>query len=168
MSQRPPVPEGLRRKVLVEAHHRCAICREPSYDVAHIEPWSRVKEHTFENLIALCPNCHRRHHEGQIDMASLRMYKANLSIISERYGDYERRVLEMFAENPQAIRISLTQADIHVLYLVKDGLLNDLGPVRGATIRAGDVLLSPKAYELTEKGREFVDRWLGGQDLSHP
>jgi hypothetical protein len=30
------------------------------------------------------------------------MYKANLSILNERYSEYERCVLEVFAENPAA------------------------------------------------------------------
>jgi hypothetical protein len=162
---RPPIPEPLKRRVLVEARHRCAICREPAYDLAHIEPWSKVREHTFENLIALCPNCHRRHTRGDIDNQSLRMYKANLSVVNDRYGDYERRVLEAFAEQPEGAIISLTQADIHVLYLVRDGLLEDLGAVRGAMITAGRTLLTPKAYRLTEKGQEFVNRWIRGEDL---
>ena len=89
MTGRPAIAAQLKREVLVEANHRCAICREPSFDVAHLEPWSKVKQHTFDNLISLCPNCHRRHHKGDIDSASLRMYKANLSILNGRYGDIE-------------------------------------------------------------------------------
>jgi hypothetical protein len=42
-------------------------------------PWARCREHLFENLIALCPNCHRRAGAGEIDRKSLRMYKARLS-----------------------------------------------------------------------------------------
>ena len=58
--QRPPIPADLKRRVLVEAGHRCAIptCRQIPVEVAHIVPWSENKEHEFENLIALCPNCH--------------------------------------------------------------------------------------------------------------
>lgn len=78
---RPPIPAELRRRVLVEAGHRCAIhtCRYTDVDVHHIEPWSQCREHRFENLIALCPNCHRRADLGEIDRKSLRMYKARLA-----------------------------------------------------------------------------------------
>jgi hypothetical protein len=48
-------------------------------DVHHIVPWAKVQEHTFENLIALCPNCHRRAERGDIDRKSLRLYKARLA-----------------------------------------------------------------------------------------
>lgn len=79
--QRPTIPAELRRRVLVEAGHRCAIhtCRHTDVDVHHIEPWSKCREHRFENLIALCPNCHRRADLGEIDRKSLHMYKARLA-----------------------------------------------------------------------------------------
>ncbi len=81
MADRPPIPEGLRRRVLVEAGHRCAIhtCRYPGVDVHHIIPWERCQKHDYDNLIALCPNCHRRAGFGEIDRKSLQMYKARLS-----------------------------------------------------------------------------------------
>jgi hypothetical protein len=81
MEKRPAIPAELTRRVLVEAGHRCAIptCRHPTTEIAHIVPWSRVREHTFDNLIALCPTCHARYDKGEIDRKSMRMYKAQLS-----------------------------------------------------------------------------------------
>jgi hypothetical protein len=81
MSSRPAIPEDLRRRILVEAGHRCAIhtCRHPDVDVHHIVPWETCKDHAYDNLIALCPNCHRRAGSGEIDRKSLRMYKAKLA-----------------------------------------------------------------------------------------
>jgi hypothetical protein len=81
MRERSPIPADLRRQILLEAGHRCAIhtCRHVDVDVHHIVPWAKVQEHTFENLIALCPNCHRRAEWGDIDRKSLRLYKARLA-----------------------------------------------------------------------------------------
>ena len=81
MPERPAIPTELRRRILFEAGHRCAIhtCRHIDVDIHHIEPWSRCQEHRFENLIALCPNCHRRAEDGKIDRKSLRLYKARLA-----------------------------------------------------------------------------------------
>jgi hypothetical protein len=42
-------------------------------------PWEDRKSHDFENLIALCPNCHRRADAGEIDRKALRWYKSRLS-----------------------------------------------------------------------------------------
>lgn len=77
---RNPIPAELRRAVLVEAGHRCAVprCGHPDVDVHHIIPWETCKKHEYDNLIALCPNCHRRAHKGEIDRKSLREYKSLL------------------------------------------------------------------------------------------
>jgi hypothetical protein len=49
-------------------------------EINHIEPWSKVKQHTFDNLIALCPTCHARYMRGEIDRESMQMYKLNLGV----------------------------------------------------------------------------------------
>jgi hypothetical protein len=43
-----------------------------------------VREHKFENLIALCPNCHTRYDSGEIDRKAMLMYKARLGVMNER------------------------------------------------------------------------------------
>lgn len=92
---RPPIPAKLKRRILIEAGHRCAIptCRHPTTDIAHIIPWSEVKEHKYENLIALCPNCHRRADREEIDRKSLRIYKRILQRLTDRYDRFELLVL---------------------------------------------------------------------------
>lgn len=79
---RTHLPINLKRRVLVEAGHRCAIptCRDTTTEIAHIVPYSKVKAHTFDNLIALCPNCHTRFDKGEIDFKSIIIYKSNLSL----------------------------------------------------------------------------------------
>jgi 5-methylcytosine-specific restriction endonuclease McrA len=81
MSERLPIPEALRRRILVESGHRCSIhtCCSTEVDVHHIIPWNEQPEHRYENLIALCPNCHRLAERGKIDRKSLKMYKARVS-----------------------------------------------------------------------------------------
>ncbi|MEP6935940.1 MAG: DUF3298 domain-containing protein [Nitrospirota bacterium] len=63
--------------MLVEAGHRCSIphCNSTEIDVHHIVPWEICHEHSPENLIALCPNCHRRAHKEEIDRKALILYK---------------------------------------------------------------------------------------------
>lgn len=74
---RPAIPAEIKRKVLVEAGHRCVIphCASAEIDVHHIIPWEICQDHSPDNLIALCPNCHRRAHKGDIDRKSLIIYK---------------------------------------------------------------------------------------------
>src|SRR6059058_4281780 len=98
---RPAIPESLRRSVLVEAGHRCAIptCHATTTEVAHIIPWAQVREHTFDNLIALCPNCHTRYDKGEIDRKAIQTYKLNLLLVNSRYGDLEQRVIRTFVKD---------------------------------------------------------------------
>jgi hypothetical protein len=175
---RPAIPAELRRQVLVESGHACAVCKSRPVDLSHIEPWATVQEHTYENLIALCPNCHRDHHDGRIDRASLRVYKSNLIFLNSRYSEYERRVLEWFADvcarpprpdvqgaqTVAALRIS--ESEFHVLHLVKDGLIKRVA-VGGAHMRVGGVDMTPKAYLLTQAGAEFIERWIAGRELEN-
>lgn len=141
---RPDIPRPLKREVLVEAGHRCAIptCGAEGTVIAHIVPWTSVRAHTFDNLIALCPNCHSRFDRGEIDRQSMLTYKANLSVLAGRYGDLERRVLRVFADNPQGDFLDLPGGQ----------------QIQGANTH--------DRYVLTEKGRAFIHRWLASDPLS--
>lgn len=62
----------------MESRHRCAVCgAESSLEIAHIIPWSKVKEHKAENLICVCANCHTRYDKGEWDRKTMFAYKAN-------------------------------------------------------------------------------------------
>lgn len=162
---RPSIPQELKRKVLVEAGHRCAIpiCRQTPVEIAHISPWEKVKEHTFDNLIALCPTCHARYDRGEIDRKAMQRYKANLSILNHRYGDLEQRVLRAFAENPNMKQILLPGVfDILLMYLLQDGYLIET-EYKSGVIVAG--VPAWRMYELTNEGREFIRRWVSAEEL---
>jgi hypothetical protein len=166
MSDRPDVPEALKRAVLIEAGHRCAIptCRFTRCQIAHIVPWKECQEHRFENLIALCPNCHVLYDiDKKIDRKSMVIYKQNLALLNYRYGDCERRILQFFAENPTVSNIKLPGwNDIHIFYLLKDGFLT-LKSVVGIFFGG---MPAWAEYELTQKGRDFVENWKTGRMLS--
>lgn len=162
---RPEIPRELERQVLMEAGHRCAIptCRHPTTEMAHIVPWAQVKEHKFENLIALCPNCHSRYDRKEIDRKAMLQYKANLSILNGRYGEIEQRLLKLFGDNPTADRTWLPGGlDILVMNLLQDGFLQLTGANSGV-IMSG--IPSAVEYRLTATGREFVSRWLTARSL---
>ena len=164
---RPSIPRQLERDVLVEAGHRCAIptCRQIPVEICHIIPYSQVLKHEFDNLIALCPNCHTRYDRKQIDLTSMRQYKTNLSVINSRYSDFEQRILRFFLENPEykEIRLSLSgNNDIQIMNLVKDGHLEY---IRELT-QGFSVGIDPdKIYRLTPKGREFIQHWSNAANL---
>jgi hypothetical protein len=104
-------------------------------------------------------------------------YKANLTIVNGRYGDLERRVLEAFAtltggDAGTSIILPKSLAML-MLYLVRDGLvegkqaetpphLQHLDP-DDPSLRAYQETVY---YRLTEKGSDFVQRWLRADELS--
>ncbi len=74
--RRPRIPADMEQQILIEAGHRCAVCGEPlPLDRAHIIPWHKSKEHKVEDLICLCPNCHRRADAENWGQGTLREYK---------------------------------------------------------------------------------------------
>ena len=76
MTNRPSIPVEIRREVLVESGHRCAVCGEPlPLELAHIVPWRKIKEHTSDNLICLCANCHERADKEKWTQKDLHEYK---------------------------------------------------------------------------------------------
>ena len=173
---RPAIPAALKRHILVEAGHRCAIptCRVATVEIAHIRPWAEVREHTHDNLIALCPTCHTRYDGGQIDRQSMYMYKQNLTKLVGRYGDAERRLIDMFVLGEaddyelddgriieSAVKVDSIR-DFDFYYLLRDGLVirADVGP----QVSVGDVPLGPQLYQLTDTGRAYVDRIAAGRD----
>ncbi len=94
----------------------------------------------------------------------MRQYKANLSVVSSRYSDLERRVIEFFVDNPQHDTIFLPGGlQLLLGYLVKDGLLEitaKLFPAIGGSIFTND------EYHLTDAGQEFVGHLRGNEPLA--
>jgi hypothetical protein len=155
------VPTARKRMVLVEAGHRCAIptCRHPTTEIAHIVPESQSHDDTFQNLIALCPNCQKK----EIDRQSIGMYKRNLGILNSRYSDFERRVFDQIAETDRRYFIVEAGLEIPLLHAVNDGLLKrvELAPV---AIQRGEQ--TDYKYEVTDEGLDFVNRYIRGEDIS--
>jgi hypothetical protein len=155
---RPPIPAELRRRVLVEAGHRCAIptCRYIEVDVHHIIAWAQCQAHEYENLIALCPNCHRRADRNEIDRKSLRLYKLNLRFVHDKFSQTEIDLLfdlyrlgeGHFALWPPVMRILITR-------VVEAGYVR-IAPALGAVI-IGGLQSAPDHLTLTDKGRQFLD-----------
>ncbi|SDR39774.1 HNH endonuclease [Pseudovibrio sp. Tun.PSC04-5.I4] len=77
MSSRPPIPTDISRDLMVECGHRCCVCGEHvSLEQAHIIPWAKTKDHSFENLIVLCSLCHKKSHDENWDKKTMQAYKA--------------------------------------------------------------------------------------------
>ncbi len=157
MQNRIPVPADLKRKILVEAGHRCAIptCRSIVVDVHHIVPWEKCKKHEYNNLIALCPNCHRRANKREIDRKSLRMYKNNLRFLYDKFTTFEIDILFELNKIPQD---KAMQFPPYLILLVKRVIesryVEWIETPKGVII--GGMKSNPDYLKITDKGREFV------------
>jgi type I restriction enzyme R subunit len=88
MADRPPIPAPVKRQVLVESCHRCAVCGFGlSIEIAHIIPWFETNDHRAENLVALCANCR--------EMADNQKWK--------------KKDFEAYKKTPWALRINAPQ-----------------------------------------------------------
>ena len=77
-ADRDPIPAEIKRALLIEAGHKCAVCGEACpLESAHIVPWSVVRTHCIENLICLCANCHERADKEKWGQKTLEYYKKN-------------------------------------------------------------------------------------------
>lgn len=165
-NERPPIPSELRRRVLIESGHRCAIptCRHIEVDVHHIIPWEQCKRHEYENLIALCPNCHRRAGRNEIDRKSLRIYKANLRFTHDKFSQLEVDVLFELYHLPENKVLLWPE---YMYLLIKRLLDADYVEFRENPNRAvvGPIKLQPDFLVITGKGREYIDSLSVDKDL---
>ncbi|WP_425302693.1 HNH endonuclease signature motif containing protein [Nocardia wallacei] len=167
--------------MLVEAGHRCAIptCRQHPVEVDHIVDWAKVRRHDFDNLIALCPTCHARKTKGDIDIQSMKQYKANLGVLTSRYGDLELRLLRSLAEWVPGIPRPMVSdgmvwmvADLRrdgVIELRQDGWFLPSGwrdrPRPSKELIEQAAQLRARYASLTLKGIELVERWYGARPV---
>jgi len=165
--ERTPIPAELRRKVLVEAGHRCAIptCRSIEVDIHHIIPWEKCKKHEYSNLISLCPNCHRMADKGEIDRKSLRMYKNNLRFLYDKFTTFEIDILFELNKMPES---KMMQFPPYLILLVKRiieaGYVQWIQTPRGVMI--GGMKSNPDFLQINYKGREFIQT-LSSNDIGY-
>jgi type I restriction enzyme, R subunit len=78
MSDRPKASITVKRAVLFESCHRCAVCGFGlSIEIAHIIPWFETQDHSAANLIALCANCHEMADKQKWKKKDFEVYKKN-------------------------------------------------------------------------------------------
>lgn len=168
MTESRHIPEDIKRQVLLEAGHACAIptCQFPATEFAHIEPFSEVKVHTVDNIIALCPNHHDMYdRQKKIDKKSIKIYKQKLQFLNKRYTKYELRLLSLLSEK----KFVLASGEIQVMGLLKDGLIRNAKTFATQSITARNNTTGEVTFEdtftvyfaatLTEKGQRFISTW---------
>ena len=165
---RPKIPAELKRRILVEAGHRCAIptCRSTQVEIAHIKPWSKVKKHEYDNLISLCPNCHTRFDNGEIDQKSMIHYKLQLKFAIEKYSRYEMDVLHLLYNSPPN---SALPTQSYLILLTKAALDDDLLRIESAqySVIISGVKANTDFIYITGKGRHFMADFISNKGMSY-
>lgn len=155
---RPTIPADLKRKVLVEAGHRCAIptCRYITVEIHHIVPWETCKVHEYHNLIALCPNCHNRADRGEIDRKALRIYKASLRYTHDKFSQFEVDALFGACQLPNGQGMQYPRGmELMVKRLLESGYVS-LHENQGGSVAMFGMRVDPLLLVATPKGREYV------------
>ncbi len=112
MTSRPNIPAATKREIFIESGHRCAVCGVPfPLERAHIVPWCKSNDHSVENLICLCANCHEMADSGW-DEKTLREYKQHPWILRQ-------------GTRPEPKKTQKTPVSISL-----DMDINDFGPIQ--------------------------------------
>ncbi len=78
MSQdRPPLPPDVKLALRQEAVFGCCRCGFPVYDHHHITPYEVEHHFRTEDMMILCPNCHRMATDGVLSESEQRFMKQN-------------------------------------------------------------------------------------------
>lgn len=64
MAPKRGIPSKVRKEILEKSSYKCAVCgiKNVPLDIHHILPSREIRSFDPENLIVLCPNCHRTMH----------------------------------------------------------------------------------------------------------
>lgn len=155
---RPAIPNPTKRRVLIESGYRCAVptCRTPIYENAHIESWAESKDHSFGNLICLCPNCHTRYDKGEISKEAIKHYKRKLSFLNDLYTKFEIDTLDSLKIKNRAVLPS----KLLIKRLLDEKLvrIEDVFGYQSFGDNEGEPFLF--SVVLTEKGRELINDWI--------
>ena len=125
-------------------------------DIHHIVPWSKCKEHKYENLIALCPNCHRLADRGRIDRKSLKIYKANLRYAHDKFSQLEVDILSDLYKEPENARLQFPSFMMILINRILDAEYVEV-ELPESSVQILGMEMKPVYLFLTHKGREYID-----------
>jgi hypothetical protein len=167
---RKAIPVDTKLLVLHEAGYVCGnpACRcIVTLDMHHLDPVADGGPNDPANLLALCPNCHRRHHNKEIPIESLRAWKMLLVALNHAYDRH-------------SIDVLLLLFRMEKVWITGDGLLGIASAVAAGLIDAKHEIhtiftgqgsdgrmnrTAESRYELSlsTKGKTLVEAWVSGR-----
>lgn len=166
---RKSIPIDTKNTILHEAGYLCGnpACRcVITLDMHHLDPVSNGGPDDPNNLIALCPNCHRRHHNKEIPIESLKAWKMLQLSLSQAYDKHSINIL-LALHQMGSIRtkgdglFSISAAIASNLVVAKEDILTIIS---GQAVGGRLIKESEHGYivTLTPRGSSFVEAWLAG------
>ena len=161
-NNRKPIPDDIRRQVLIEAGYRCGVptCRNIlAIDLHHMEEVSEGGSNDPSNLLALCPTCHALYHRGTYSKEAIYAWKQVLVSLSFAF-DKETVDLMLFLYKVQ---------DDHHFIIRQDALLqfarligNNLADYRWFQGSVNNIFQTGYKVSLSTKGQHLIEAWMKG------
>lgn len=110
---RKPIPENVKRRLWAESMGRCMnpACRENLFiddndimEKAHINAYFETEDNSYENLIILCPNCHKKFDKtNQISIQTVKEWKKIRREELERFFSIKFKSFDRLKEKVEPI-----------------------------------------------------------------
>ncbi len=151
------IPDSVRQLVLEETGYQCAYCGHRdglNLTCHHIQRESEGGPTAFDNLIALCFNCHHRVDEtGSIESKDIRRLKRHL--VHSRLTQAGVNALKLASSN----EVGVIAFPFVVNHLLEEGLLKHV-ETQMEYEHAGHSTEATALYRITDAGRGLVEKWL--------
>jgi hypothetical protein len=172
--EREKISLKIKAQILHESGYQCSnpICRSLlTLDIHHIEKVSDGGGNSPENLIALCPNCHRRYHDGEITLDSIKAWKYLLMALNEAYDKKSINYLLLLNKSgPLFVR---SEGLIEFASLIASGNVDFVEDQKRESIeidlfasKTKPILVSGYSVLLSRKGKSFVENWINGKQIA--
>ncbi len=139
---RTKIRAEIRDKLLVQVGHRCVRCLSDALevDIHHMVPVAEGGANEEDNLVVLCPTCHRLVHRYKLSVRQLQEYKRRAiegrekRIYFEDFDDFEERPSTYYLDSSE-----LTSPEVlPILQAKAEGWYNQLIRAAAASLRGGD------------------------------
>lgn len=124
MSNRPRVPEQVKRQLRQESYFGCCKCGCALIEYHHIIPWQEEKHFRPKDMMVLCPNCHAEivtfPKNKQYEMKQEPYNKTNGNPMGQLYNHQKELSLEVMGNKFTNTPILIFMDDEPIIGLTKD------------------------------------------------
>ena len=144
MTQRPEIPDAIKREVRQRCGFGCVICGMPIYEYEHMLEWAVVKRHVATEITLLCPMHHAEKTKGL--MPKEKVSNDDRNPFNKRQGVTPKHLLHYSGDRIKMILgvSTFSYSKIDEGYLVIP-LVIDCRPIIAFRVEQGQILMSFEA-----------------------